>query len=159
MADVPFLPDHCNSINLYVFVDDGHAAIEFYQKAFDGVAADIMNAPDGSLMHGAVRIGNSNLLISQANEQWGTKSAKSLGGSPASIHLYVADVDASFKKAIDAGCKELMPPSDQFWGERMGKVEDPFGFQWGISTQTEIVPQEEMQQRAAAFMEKMAESQ
>jgi PhnB protein len=156
MSKVNYKPEHCNTINTYLFVDDGKAAVEFYVKAFDGVLGDLMEGPDGSIMHASVRIGDSALMLSQANPQRGTQSPQSLGGSPAMIHLYVTDADASFAKAIDCGCKEVAPLMDCFWGERMGKVEDPFGFQWGISTQTEVLTAEEVQRRGAEWMEQMA---
>ena len=155
MADVPYTPEHCNTVNAYLFVDDGKAALEFYAKAFDGEVHDTMEAPDGSLMHGAIKLGNSLLMISEANEAWGTKSPKELGGSPASLHIYVADADAAFQKAIESGCKEVAPMMDCFWGERMGKVECPFGFHWSLSTQTEILSAEEIEKRGAEWMANM----
>ena len=158
MSAISHKPDHCNALNIYLFVDDGKAAVDFYVKAFDGVLGDLMEGPGGMVMHASVRIGDSCLMLSQAHPEWGTKSAKSLGGSPAMIHLYVPDADAAFKKAIESGCTEVAPLMDCFWGERMGKVEDPFGFQWGISTQTEILTTEEVQKRGAEWMKQMAES-
>ena len=157
MSEVSYQPEHCSTINVYLFVDDGKAAIDFYVKAFNGVLGDFMEGPDGSVMHASVRIGDSSLMLSQANPQWGTQSPKSLGGSPAMVHLYVHDVDATFKHAIDCGCKEIAPVMDCFWGERMGKLEDPFGFQWGISTQTEILDADEVKRRGAEWMKQMAE--
>jgi len=157
MAEVPYTPEHCNTINTYLFVDDGKTALEFYAKMFGGEPQDMLEAPDGSLMHGALRIGNSMLMVSQANPDWGTHSPKALGGSPASLHIYVADPDAAFKKAVDCGCKEVSPMMDCFWGERMGKVECPFGFQWSLSKQTEILTADEMQKRGAEWMQKMEE--
>ena len=158
MPEISHKPEHCNTLNTYLFVDDGKAAVDFYVKAFDGVLGDLMEGPDGSIMHASIRIGDSSLMLSQANPQWGTKSAKSLGGSPAMIHLYVTDADAAYKKAIECGCTEVAPLMDCFWGERMGKVEDPFGFQWGISTQTELLTAEEVQKRGAEWMKQMADS-
>ena len=157
MGDINHQPEHCNTINAYLFVDDAKAAVDFYIKAFDGSLGDLMEAPDGSIMHASVRIGDSSLMLSQANAQWGTKSPKELGGSPATLHLYVRDADAVFARAIDCGCQEISPMMDCFWGERMGKVEDPFGFQWGISTQTEILTAEEIAQRGAEWMKQMSE--
>jgi PhnB protein len=107
-----------HTLNTHFFVDDGKAAVDFYVKAFDGVLGDLMEGPDGSIMHASIRIGDSSLMLSQANPQWGTKSAKSLGGSPAMIHLYVTDADKAFKKAIECGCTEVAPLMDGFWGER-----------------------------------------
>ncbi|MEM8666711.1 MAG: VOC family protein [Planctomycetota bacterium] len=156
MSEIPYIPENCNTLNTYLFVDDGDAAIDFYVKAFGGVAEHVMKGPEGSVMHASIQIGNSSLMISQANPEWGTKSPKELGGSPAMIHLYVPDADATFRAAIESGCTEVGPMMDCFWGERMGKVQDPFGFQWGISTQKEIVPPEELQTRADEWMKKMS---
>lgn len=156
MSDIHPIPEHCNSLNIYLFVDDGKAAVDFYVKAFDGELGALLEGPDGSVMHAAIHIGNSALMISEASAAWGTQSPKDLGGSPASIHLYVPDVDKSFQRAIECGCKEVGAIMDCFWGERMGKVEDPFGFQWGIATQTEILDQEEVNARGQAWMQEMA---
>ena len=157
MSEVAFQPEACNAINVYLFVDDAKAAVEFYINLFDGEIDDIMNAPDGSVMHASIGIGDSMLMLSQANPQWGTKSPKTLGGSPASLHLYVQDVDATVQKAVESGCKEVSPVMDCFWGERMGKVEDPFGFQWGIATRTEVLSKEEVAKRGAEWMQQMAD--
>ena len=110
-----------------------------------------MNGPDGSVMHGEVVIGNSTLMISQENPAWDMKSPETLGGSPASIHLYVDDCDALFKHAIESGCTEVSPVMDMFWGDRYGKVEDPFGFQWGIATHKEDLTMEELEERGKAW--------
>jgi uncharacterized glyoxalase superfamily protein PhnB len=150
------IPAHCNTLNLYLIVDDGTAAIEFYQKAFDGQLGDFMEGPDGSVMHASIRIGNSSLMLSQSNPQWGTQSAKDLGGSPAMIHLYVPDADTAFDKAIANGCTEVAPLMDCFWGERMGKVADPFGFHWGIASKTEDLTKEEVQRRGAEWMKQLS---
>ena len=158
MSDVHYQPEHCNTINVYLFVDDGKAAIDFYVQAFGGVVGDLLEGPDGTVMHASIRIGDSSLMLSQASEQWGTKSPQSLGGSPATLHLYVPDADATFQQAIASGCTEIAPPTDYFWGERMAKVEDPFGFQWGIATQTELVSAEEMQRRSAEWLKQMGDA-
>ena len=159
MSQVSHQPQHCSTISAYLIVDDGKAAVDFYTRAFDGRLGDLLEGPDGSVMHASIRIGDSSLMLSQSNPQWGTKSAAAYGGSPAMLHIYVRDADASFKKALECGCKEISPPMDCFWGERMGKVEDPFGFQWGISTQTEVLTEEETKRRADEWMRQMAEGQ
>ncbi len=151
------IPDGCNSISAYLVVKDAREAMEFYAKAFGGTHAACMTAPDGSVMHGEVRIGNSTVMLSQENPQWDMKSAEALGGSPASLHLYVDNADAAFQQAIDAGCTEVFPCSDMFWGDRYGKVADPFGFQWGIATHVEDVDEAEMQRRSEAWFAQMAE--
>ena len=153
-----FVPDNFNTISAYLIVKDADEAIAFYTKAFGASGGACLRAPDGSVMHAEVKIGNSSLMLSSENEQWGMRCAESIGGSPASLHLYVEDVDASFKQAIDAGCKELAPVMDAFWGDRYGKVEDPYGFQWGIATHKEDLAMEELEERGKAWFAEFAAS-
>ncbi len=150
------IPTGCNSINAYVIVKDGQQAMDFYAQAFGGESGMCMMGPDGSFMHGEVRIGNSTLMVTQENPQWELKSAATLGGSPVSLHLYVEDCDSSFRQAIAAGCQELVPVRDMFWGDRYGKVLDPFGLQWGIATHVEDVSDEEMHRRGEAWAKQQA---
>ena len=150
------IPQNCNSINVYLIVKDARKAIDFYAKAFGGTAGCCMEAPDGSVMHGEVVIGNSTLMLSQENPEWHMKSAETLGGSPVAMHIYVDDCDAAFKQAIDAGCTQVAPVEDMFWGDRYGKVQDPFGFQWGIATHIEDVSEEELAIRGQKWFEEMA---
>ena len=111
-----------------------------------------MPGPDGQgVMHAELLIGNSTIMLSEENPEWGTKSAETMGGSPASLHVYLPDVDAAFQTAIDAGCTVIAPLMDTFWGDRYGKVADPFGYQWGLGTHVEDVSEEEMGKRAAEF--------
>lgn len=151
------IPDGCNSVSVYLVVKDAKAALDFYAKAFHGSQAACMTAPDGSVMHGEVKIGNSTVMLSQENPQWEMKSPETLGGSPASIHLYVDDADAAFAHAIDSGCTEVFPVNDMFWGDRYGKVADPFGFHWGIATHKEDLTPEELEQRGQEWFAQMAQ--
>lgn len=151
------IPTNCNSINAYIIVKDARTAMDFYAKAFGGQVGCAMTAPDGSVTHGEVVIGNSTLMLSQENLQWGMKSAETIGGSPVSLHVYVEDCDAVFKQAIEAGCTEIMPVTDMFWGDRYGKVIDPYGFQWGVATHTEDLTEEELQKRGEQWFAEMAE--
>lgn len=155
---VNFIPDGCNSVNVYLIVKDARAAIDFYVKAFGGKALDCMEAPDGSVVHAEVRIGNSTVMLSQENPQWNMLSAESLGGSPASLHIYTEDCDKLFDQAVAAGCTVVQPVMEMFWGDRYGKVLDPFGFQWGIATHVQDVSPEELQQRANEWFRQMAET-
>lgn len=151
------VPENCNTLNAYVIVKDARQAMDFYAKAFGGQVGCAMTAPDGSVTHGEVVIGNSTLMLSQENPQWEMKSAETLGGSPVSLHVYVEDCDAIFKQALDAGCKEIMPVSDMFWGDRYGKVIDPYGLQWGIATHVEDLSEEELHKRGEEWFAQMAE--
>lgn len=158
MSDVKPIPEGFNALSPYLFYRDTNKAIEFYKKAFGAIGGACLNGPDGtSVMHAEVQIGDSMLMMSDECEQWGTKSAETLGCSPASLHLYVEDADAFCARAIEAGCTEIQPMTDMFWGDRFGKIADPFGYQWGIATHVEDVPDEEMGKRAAEWMASMAE--
>jgi PhnB protein len=153
------IPDGCNSINVYVFVHDAASALDFYARAFDGQQGTVLRIPGSDMvMHGEVRIGNSTLMLSQENPDWGTSSARSLGGSPVEFMIYVEDVDAAIQRAVDAGCEIAEPVADAFWGDRMGKVSDPFGLKWTIATHVEDVPDEEMAKRAEKFLSEMQAS-
>ncbi len=149
MANINPIPEGCNSVNVYLVVKDGQAAIDFYEKAFGAVGGMCMPGPDSKgIMHAEIQIGNSTVMLSEENPQWGTQSPESLGGSPASMHVYLPDVDTAFQQAVDAGCTVVAPLMDTFWGDRYGKVADPFGYQWGLATHVEHVPEEEMAKRA-----------
>ncbi|MEM8680722.1 MAG: VOC family protein [Planctomycetota bacterium] len=152
---VQAIPAGCNTVNAYLVVKDAEASIDFYTKAFGGEGGACLRAPDGSVMHAEIRIGNSTIMLSQENPAWELKSAETLGGSPVSLHLYVEDADALFKQAIDAGCTEVAPLMDAFWGDRFGKVCDPFGLQWSIATHVEDVSPAERDRRAQAWFASM----
>ena len=115
-----------------------------------------MPSPDGrTVMHAELQIGDSILFLADEFPEMGARSPKALGGSPVTIHLYVADVDAVFNRAIQAGATAQMPPTDMFWGDRYGKLTDPFGHVWSVATHTEDVPPEEMAKRAQAAFAQM----
>src|SRR6266850_1354894 len=120
-------------------------AIEFYRKAFGAVELSRIPGLDGKLMHASIRIGDSVIMLNEENPSWGSFGPKSLKGSPVTIHLYVEDVDSVFEQAVRAGAKVTMPLDDMFWGDRYGKVEDPFGHHWSIGTHVRDVSPEEMQ--------------
>ncbi|MEM9943398.1 MAG: VOC family protein [Planctomycetota bacterium] len=159
MAEVNPVPKGFNTVNSYLFVDDAKAAIEFYKAAFFATEGDCMVNPDGSIMHAEIVIGNSTVMLSQANPQWGTKSAKTLGGSPVSLHVYADNADELFESSVAAGSTVVAPMTDMFWGDRMGKVEDPFGIQWGIAKKIEDLNPEEVDRRAAEWVASMQASQ
>ena len=150
------IPEGCASVGAFLIVKDARKAIEFYAKAFGAEQGCFLEGPGGSVMHSEVRIGNSTIMIGEENPQWQMVSAETMGGSPISMHLYVEDVDATFQQALDAGCTPVAPLMDAFWGDRYGKVADPFGYQWGIATHIEDVDEVEMKRRAAEWMSQMA---
>jgi len=151
-------PDGFNTVSVYLVVKNAVEALEFYQKAFGAEVGARMPGPDGkSTMHAEMRIGNSKVMLTDENPQWGMKSPTTLGGSPASLHVYVDDADKFFNRAVEAGCTVTAPIMDAFWGDRYGKVADPFGHHWGIATHKEDVRPEEMGRRAAEFFANMGE--
>jgi len=120
-------------------------AIEFYKKAFDAIELSRMAGSDGKVMHASFQIGNSIIMLNDEMPEWGTFGPKHLKGSPVTIHLYVENADGVFDQAVRAGAKITMPLDDMFWGDRYGKLEDPFGHQWSIGTHVRDVSPDEMQ--------------
>lgn len=147
---VSAIPDGYHTITPYLVIKDAAKAIEFYKKAFGAETVMVMDGPGGKVMHGEIRIGNSMMMLSDEHPDHGHKAPLPNHHS-ASMFLYVADVDASFKRAVDAGCTVMYPLADQFWGDRMGKVMDPFGHTWGMATHKEDVSPEECQRRMAEW--------
>jgi uncharacterized glyoxalase superfamily protein PhnB len=121
-------------------------AIEFYKKAFGAVETARLPGPQGKIMHAMIRIGDSALMLVDEMPEWGALGPKALKGSPVTLHLYVDDVDAFAARAVKAGAKITMPVADMFWGDRYGKLEDPFGHHWSLATHLREVSPEEMQQ-------------
>ena len=150
------IPEGCHAIAPYLIVDNAASAIDFYKKAFNATELHRMPGPGNSVMHASLKIGDSVFYLTDSNEQWGAKSAKAYGGSPISMHLYVPNVDEAFKQAIAAGGTEKAPVMDMFWGDRYGKLLDPYGIEWGIATHVKDMTPEEMQKAGDEFMAQMA---
>jgi PhnB protein len=142
----PGAPEGMRSITPHLICAGAADAIAFYKKAFNAVDEGSMAGPGGKIMHAQVRIGDSAVMLVDEMPEWGCLGPKALKGSSVTIHLYVADADAAVAQAVEAGAKVTMPLADMFWGDRYGKVEDPFGHQWSIATHLRDVPVEEMQQ-------------
>ena len=142
------IPDGYHTMTPYFVVPKAAEAIDFYAKAFGAEELYRMEGPGGSVMHAEIRIGDSVMMLSDENPEQGAIAPSTLGGSPVHILLYVEDVDAGYRRAVDAGAKEVMPPTDMFWGDRFGKFTDPFGHNWSMATHTENVAPEEMNKRA-----------
>jgi PhnB protein len=155
MAPKP-IPEGYNTVTPYLAVDDATAAIEYYTKVFGAKETVRMDGPEGMIAHAELDIGDSKIMLSDPFPQASTKPPKELGGTSASIFMYVEDVDAIVKKAVDAGATITMEVQDQFWGDRYGSIKDPFGHAWSIATHVEDVPPEEMEERAKAAMAQMA---
>ena len=149
MADVKPIPDGYPQVTPYLIVDGADAAIEFYTRAFGARERMRMGGPDGKIGHAEIDIGNGLIMLADEHPEMGALGPKTVGGTPVTISLYVEDVDAVFQAAIDAGATETRPLQDQFYGDRTGGVEDPFGHKWHLATHVEDVPPEEMEKRAA----------
>ena len=147
-------PEGYHSITPYITVHDAKAAIEFYKQVFDAETVTLMEDGNGKIIHGEIKICDSHLMLADEFEEWGNKSPRTLGDSPSSLMLYVDDVDAVFARAIEAGATERMPVSDQFYGDRSGQVEDPFGHRWSLSTMVEELSPEQVEQRFADWQNK-----
>ena len=148
---VKAIPDGYYSLTPYLVIKGAAAAIDFYTKAFGAVEIVRMPGPGGRIMHAEVKIGNAMLMLADENPEQGHLSPSSRGGNTSSVMLYTDDVDAVFKKAIAAGAKANQPPTDMFWGDRMGNLTDPFGHSWAVATHKEDVSPDEMQKRMAAM--------
>jgi PhnB protein len=148
--EVKPIPDGYHSVTPYLVVGDGARAIEFYKQAFGATELFRMDAPGGKIGHAEIRIGDSNIMLADEHPEMNARSPQTLGGSPVSLMLYVADVDATVGKAVEAGAKLTRPVANQFYGDRTGGIEDPFGHAWYIATHVEDVAPEELQKRAAA---------
>jgi PhnB protein len=155
MATKP-IPEGYHTVTPYLAVDDAARAIEYYEKAFGAKERVRMDAPDGKIAHAELEIGDSVVMLSDPFPQASTKSPKELGGTSASVFMYVEDVDAVVKQAVDSGATITMEVADQFWGDRFGSVTDPFGHSWSIATHVEDVPPEEMADRAKEAMAAMS---
>ncbi len=146
------IPDGFHTVTPHLIMKDAAGAIEFYKNAFDAEETSRMPGPDGKVMHAELKIGSSMLMIADEFPDMGSCGPQSIGGSPVTLHIYVDDVDALFDRAVKAGGKVTMPLADMFWGDRYGRLEDPFGHQWSIGTHTEDLTPEEIGQRAAKAM-------
>ena len=155
MAVMP-IPEGYHTVTPYLAVDDASAAIEYYKKAFGAKERLRMDAPDGSVGHAELEIGDSLVMLSDPMPQATTRPPSEVGGTTAGVFLYVEDVDAVVKKAVDAGATITMEVADQFWGDRFGSIKDPFGHIWSVATHVEDVPPAEMAQRAKEAMAAMA---
>jgi len=152
------IPEGYNSVTPYLVVDDAAKAIEFYKKAFG--ADEKFRMPMGDRIgHAEIKIGDSFVMLADEFPDMDHLGPKSRGGTTVSLLLYVNDVDSAFKTAIDAGAKELRPLENQFWGDRMGSLTDPFGHQWSLATHVEDVSEEEMESRMKAFSAKQKEAE
>jgi PhnB protein len=152
---VQAIPKGFHSVTPSLTCKNAAQAIELYKKAFGAVERSRMAGPDGNIVHAEIQIGNSMLFLS--DEFPGMSAAPAPGSLPSqAIYLYVENVDAVYKQAVAAGCQEGMPLADMFWGDRFGKVIDPFGHHWNLATHVEDVAPAEMERRSKEWMAQMA---
>jgi PhnB protein len=152
------IPDGYRTVSPSLAVDDAARAIDYYTKAFGAKEVVRMDAPGGKVAHAELEIGDSRIMLSDPFPQASIQPPKQLGGATAGVFMYVEDVDAVVKRAVDAGATVTMEVADQFWGDRFGSITDPFGHVWWIATHVEDVPEEEMAHRTQAAMADMGAS-
>lgn len=155
MATKP-IPEGYHSLTPYLAVDGAAEAIEYYKQAFGAKERVRMDGPEGKIAHAELEIGDSVVMLSDPFPQATSKSPRELGGTTGGVFMYVEDVDATVKQAVDAGGEVTMEVADQFWGDRFGSVRDPFGHEWSIATHVEDVPPEQMAERAKEAMAAMS---
>lgn len=149
MTPVKPIPDGYHTVTPHLAIRGAAQAIAFYAKAFGAEESYRLPAPDGTVAHAEIRIGDSVVMLGEESPAMGATAPPTLGGSAVSLLLYVADVDAACTRATTAGCTVEFPPTDMFWGDRYAKLRDPFGHKWAIATHKEDVAPDEMVRRFA----------
>jgi len=142
------VPEGYHSVTPYLVVHDAARALDFYQRVFGAKEIVRMNNPQGRVGHAEIRIGDSILMLAEETPNSGVRSPQSVNGSTVSIFVYLEDVDSVFNKALSAGAQEVQRPADMFWGDRYGRLTDPFGHSWSLATHIEDVTPEEIGRRA-----------
>ena len=143
------IPDGYPRVTPYLSVDDAAKALDFYKSVLDATERLRLDGPGGKIAHAELGIGDSVIMLADEFPDMGNKSPRTLGGSPVTVFVYVEDVDATFRKALDAGAREVEPVEDKFYGDRAGQFEDPFGHLWSVGSHIEDVSPEEMERRMA----------
>jgi PhnB protein len=152
MSKVPYIPKGYNTVTPYLIIKGAAKAIDYYKNVFGATVVVRMDGPDGRVGHAELKIGDSIIMLADENPQMGAISATTIGNSPVSLYVYLPDVDRVVEKAQAEGAKIVKPVQDQFYGDRSGFIQDPFGHFWGIATHVEEVSPQEMKER----MKKMA---
>ncbi len=155
-ANVKPIPEGYHALTPYLTVRGGPKALEFYKQAFGAEELYRMEGAPGKIGHAEMRIRDSIFMLSDEHEQWGNRSPQSLGGTATTLLLYVENVDEVFDRAVKAGAKAVRPVEDQFYGDRSGLLEDPFGHAWMVASHVEDVPPEEMDRRMREMMSQAA---
>jgi PhnB protein len=152
MADVKHIPDAYPQVTPYLCVDGAKDAIEFYGRVLGAKERMHMPGPEGTIGHAELELGDSLIMLSDPFPEMDVRSPKEVGGTPVTISVYVEDVDTVFDAAVAAGATSVRPVENQFYGDRTGQFEDPFGHRWSVATHVEDVPPDEMEKRAAEAM-------
>jgi PhnB protein len=152
MPKVEPIPPEYPRVTPYLSIDGAAKAIEFYADVLGATERVRMDGPDGKVGHAELGIGGSVIMVADSFPEMGAPTPQALGGSPVTLMVYVEDVDDVFARAIKAGSKEIAPVQDQFYGDRSGQFEDPFGHRWNVASHVEDVSAEEMEKRAAQMM-------
>ena len=152
MAKVKPIPDGYHSVTPYLIVDGASDAIDWYGKVLGTKERMRIPMPDNKVGHAELEVGDSVIMLADEFPDMGARGPKSIGGSPVTISVYVEDVDSVFERAVQAGANSLRPVENQFYGDRTGQFEDPFGHRWSVATHVEDVPPDEMAKRAAEMM-------
>jgi PhnB protein len=152
MADVDPIPEGYPQVTPYLHVDGANAAIDFYGKVLGAQERFRMDGPEGTIGHAELQLGDSIIMLSDEFPDRDVRGPKSVGGTPVTISVYVEDVDSVFEAALAEGATELRAVENQFYGDRTGQFEDPFGHRWSVATHVEDVPPDEMEKRAAEAM-------
>ena len=155
MSNVKPVAEGMHTVVPHLICRDAAGAIEFYKKAFGAVEMMRMPTPDGKLMHASVKIGDTIVMLVDEMPNWGVLSPQALNNSPVTLHMSVPDVDAVFARAVAAGAKAKMPVADMFWGDRYGKLEDPFGHHWSVATHIRDMTAEEIFEAGKKAMAQM----
>jgi PhnB protein len=155
MSKVSYIPKDYHSVTPYLVIKGAAQAIEYYKKVFGATELFRMNGPDGKVGHAELKIGDSHIMLADENPSMGTghASASTIGASPVSLYLYLANVDQVVERAAKEGAKILKPVQDQFYGDRNGFIQDPFGHLWGIATHVEDVSPKDMEERMKKVMQ------
>jgi PhnB protein len=144
------IPDGYHAVTPYLILNAASDAIAFYKNALGAAEVMRMDDPSGKIHHAEISIGGSRIMLADEHPEIQALSPKTVGGSLVSLHLYVEDVDEAVERAIAAGAKLIRPVADQFYGDRVGGVEDPFGYRWFIATHKEDLTMDEIRRRAVA---------
>jgi PhnB protein len=151
------IPDGYHTLTPFLTVKDAARAIEFYKQAFGAEERGVMKGPDGKVMHAELKIGDSIIMLADEFPEFGVLSPQTSGGAGMGLHIYIDGVDAAFDRAVKAGAQVEMPLAEQFWGDRYGKLKDPFGHHWSIATHTKDLSMDEMKRNMDEAMKHMPE--